>query len=93
MSQNQDMSALYTAADKFINLANELSQKDASGTVGTAFRYAAARYSAFESSLAAKNLSEEKDTIKERLLNDYEIMLEENLQAYIRHLEAQAASK
>ncbi len=89
-TNNIDMDALYTSADKFISLANELAQEDASGTVGMALRYAAARYSAFESSTTSKNMAAEKDKIKETLLKDYDIMLEENLQIYIKHLEAEA---
>ena len=42
---------MFDYADKFINLANELSKSDRSGNVGVAIRYAAARYSAFEASM------------------------------------------
>ena len=90
MSQEIKKDKLYTAADKFINLANELAQKDPSGAVGMALRYAAARYSAFESSLATTNMANEKDKIKENFLKDYDAMLEENLQIYIQHIEAEA---
>ena len=93
MSQKTKMEALYDTADKFINIANELSQKDTSGGVGAGMRFAAARYSIFEMTLAGKNLAEEKEAIKEELLRDYTLMLEENLQAYIRHTEAQNKEK
>lgn len=93
MSQEIDMETLYTSADKFINLANELAQEDTSGTVGMALRYAAARYSAFESSMATKDMAGEKDKIKDTLLKDYDIMLEENLKIYIQHLASQSAQK
>jgi hypothetical protein len=53
--------AMYGYADKFINLANELSKSDNSGAVGVALRYAAARYCAFEASLQTSNLAGEKD--------------------------------
>ncbi len=86
MDQNKEMQEFYTCADNFINLANELTQKDNSGKVGAALRFAAARYSAFESSLIAKDMEKEKDEIKDKLLKDYTLMLEENLQSYIRHL-------
>lgn len=85
MSQDIDTEALYTSADKFISLANEIAQKDTSGAVGMGLRYAAARYSAFESSMATKDMAGEKDKIKEALLKDYEMMLEENLTIYIQH--------
>ena len=93
MNQNIDTEALYTSADKFISLANEIAQKDTSGTVGMGLRYAAARYSAFESSMATKDMAGEKDKIKEALLKDYEMMLEENLTIYIQHLASQSTQK
>ncbi len=89
-NETLDTNTLYTLADKFIDLANELSkQENPTSSVGTAFRYAATRFSAFEASTIASNLAKEKDAVKAALLKDYEHMLEENLQAYIRHLEAQ----
>ncbi|MCW8894747.1 MAG: DUF3144 domain-containing protein [Sulfurimonas sp.] len=93
MSQNINMEALYTSADKFISLANEIAQKDTSGTVGMGLRYAAARYSAFESSMMTKDMAKEKNKIKEALLKDYEMMLEENLTMYIKHLASQTTQK
>ena len=86
MSQNKDMEEFYDCADQFVNLANELSQKDSSGKVGSALRFAAARYSAFESSLMTQDLAKDKEAIKEKFLKDYDLMLEENIQAYIEHL-------
>ncbi|QOY51722.1 DUF3144 domain-containing protein [Candidatus Sulfurimonas baltica] len=90
MSKNVDTDTLYTTADKFIDLANILSQKDKSGTVGSAFRFAAARYSAFELSLSGKDLSKEREELKEGLLKDYALMLDENIDVYIRHLREKA---
>ncbi len=86
MSQEFDMKELYNCADKFINLANDLSQKDTSGTVGTALRFAAARYSAFELSVVSEDFEGEKEVIKKRLLDDYSLMLEENIESYIKHI-------
>ncbi len=86
MSQEFDMKELYNCADKFINLANDLSQKDKTGRIGAALRFAAARYSAFESSMLTKNLAQEKEAVKEKLSRDYNLMLEENLESYIKHL-------
>ncbi len=93
MTQEENIKALYDTADKFINLANELNQKDPSGTVGSALRFAAARFSAFESSVIAKNMEEEKEAIKEALIKDYAHMLDSNLDAYIAHLKEQANSQ
>ncbi|QOY54933.1 DUF3144 domain-containing protein [Candidatus Sulfurimonas marisnigri] len=90
MSKNIDMDTLYKTADKFIDLANILAQEDKSGTVGSAFRFAAARYSAFELSLSNRDLAKEKEELKEELLKDYALMLDENLDVYIRHLREKA---
>ncbi|MCF6310235.1 MAG: DUF3144 domain-containing protein [Sulfurimonas sp.] len=84
MSKNKHMENLYDSADKFINLANILVQEDNSGTVGAAMRFASARYSVFELSLT-RNIAKEKEAIKEELLKDYTLMIEENLNVYIRH--------
>ena len=89
MSQDIDVDTLYTTADKFIDLANELSQKDTSGSVGSALRYAAARFSSFEASTVAKDMAQEKEAIKEAFLKDYALMLDSNLDTYIQHLESQ----
>ncbi len=85
-----DIDTLYTLADQFIDLANTLSQEEYSpNTVGTAFRYAATRFSAFEASMVATSLAQDKERIKAALLKDYEHMLEENLQVYIHHQQAE----
>ncbi|RUM65988.1 MAG: hypothetical protein DSZ03_01860 [Sulfurimonas sp.] len=57
-----DIDTLYTVADQFIDLANTLSQEAYTpNTVGSAFRYAATRFSAFEASLINfKNLQDGK---------------------------------
>ncbi len=90
MSKNKHMENLYTAADKFINLANILVKEDTSGTVGAGMRFAAARYSAFELTLTGRNLIEEKEAIKEELLRDYALMLDENLHVYGNYQAEQA---
>ena len=48
---NDEDKMMFDYADKFINLANEMSKSDRSGNVGVAIKYAAARYSAFEASM------------------------------------------
>jgi len=75
--------AMYEYADKFINLANELSKSDNSGSVGVALRYAAARYCAFEASLKTKNLAEDRDNQLEFYTNVFNEMLQKNLDEYI----------
>ena len=86
MDRNKDIEEFYKTADKFIDLANELGQKDQSGRVGSALRYAAARYSAYEASIVSKDMGAEKEEIKKSLIKDYDMMLDENIEAYIRHL-------
>lgn len=77
---------MYDYADKFINLANEMSKSDRSGLVGTAIRFAAARYSAYEASIRAKDLAAEKDQQLENFANDFNAMLQHNFEDYIRIL-------
>ncbi len=87
MNDEEKMKEFYKSADQFINLANELSKKDNSGKIGAALRFAAARYSSFEMSLKFKDMAVEKESIKKSLLDDYALMLDENLDTYIKHLE------
>jgi len=74
---------VYDFADKFINLANELSKLDNSGAVGVGLRYAAARYCAFEASLRTKNLAEDKDKQLQFFTKVFNEMLNKNLDDYI----------
>lgn len=83
---DKDLSDFYMTADKFVDLANDLSKKDRSGKVGSAMRFAASRYSAFELSLTDRDLAKEKEAIKVELLTDYSRMLDQNLDDYIQHL-------
>lgn len=83
MDQDQDK-LMFDYADKFINLANEMSESDRSGNVGVAIRYAAARYSAFEASMRTKNLAEDKDKQLQDFTNVFTDMLRVNLEAYIQ---------
>ena len=87
MSQNDDKT-MYDYADKFINLANEMSKSDRSGNVGVAIRFAAARYSAFEASMRTDKLAEEKDKQLELFANAFKEMLQMNIEDYI-HLQSQ----
>ncbi len=83
MDRDNDTS-MYDYADKFINLANEISKSDRSGRVGEAIRFAAARYSAFEASILTKNLAEDKDRQLQLFANDFTNMLQYNLEDYIK---------
>jgi len=78
--------AMYDNADKFIDLANEMSKTVDQGQVGMAIRYAAARYSAFEASMHTNNLAEEKEKHLQFLVNVFTEMLETNLDEYIEIL-------
>lgn len=79
-----DEKIMFEYADKFIALANELSQSQTTGNVGVAFRYAAARYSAFEASLRTDNLAEEKDKHIQFFANTFTEMLQENFDQYVK---------
>ena len=90
MSIPSDLQALYDAADRFIALANEMAQNDTSGIAGTALRYAAARYSAFEASMMSENLAADKAKMQTLFTDDFAKMMDDNLNAYIRHLAMQS---
>ncbi len=75
---------MYDIADKFINLANEISKSDQSGGVGVALRFAAARYSAFEASMRTNTLAEEKDKHLQLFANEFSNMLQINIDTYIK---------
>lgn len=92
MSDDIDPKAVYAIADKFIALANELATDDDSGNVGMGIRYAAARYNAFESSLMTKDLAGDKEKMLAMFTDDFNKMMSENLDDYIRHLAEQAGT-
>jgi hypothetical protein len=83
MSHSESDTAFFAVADKFIALANELARTEGTATVGTALRYAAARYNAFEASLAAVDLAKEKQSTLDMLTADYGKMLLVNLDDHI----------
>ena len=85
---NDEDKMMFDYADKFINLANEMSKSDRSGNVGGAIRFAAARYSAFEASMRTDKLAEEKDKQVELFANAFKEMLQMNIEDYI-HLQSQ----
>ena len=83
MDQNNEK-AMYDNADKFIDLANEMSKTVSPGQIGVAIRYAAARYSAFEASLRTKNLAADKDKHLQFFTNTFIEMLHDNFEQYIK---------
>lgn len=86
MSDQKSEPSMYDLANKYIDLANELSNIDKSGNVGVALRYAGARYSAFEASMRSEDLASEKENIIEMYLEDYRRMLSDNIDDYIKHM-------
>ena len=84
--EKSDEKVMYDYADRFINLANEMSQSDKSGTVGMAIRFAAARFSTYEASTQTSNLAQDKDKYSQLIADDFKKMLEYNLDDYIRIL-------
>ena len=84
MNQEDRDKTMYTNADKFINLANELAKSDESGGIGVALRYAAARYSAFEASMRTNNLAEDKDKQLQLFTSEFNNMLQINIEDYVK---------
>ncbi len=75
---------IFELADQFIALANELSQQeDDVGKVGTALRFAAARFNAFEAAIKSADLATEKDNALEWFSNEFRDMLSDNLDDHI----------
>jgi hypothetical protein len=91
MDQDQEK-AMYDNADKFIELANEMSKTVDQSQVGVAIRYAAARYSAFEASTQTNNLAGDKDKHLEFLVTTFTEMLEKNFAEYIAILSRRKTS-
>lgn len=75
---------LFELADKFISLANELSAAEGDvGKVGTALRFAAARFNAFEAAIKSADLQTEKANALKWFSDDYQDMLNDNLDDHI----------
>ena len=84
MQNPNEGASMRNLADQFINLANTLAKDGDRGTVGMAIRYAAARYNAFEASLSAYDLRDDKDKILAMFSDDYKKMLLENIDDHIQ---------
>lgn len=84
MSEQKTELTMYQIADQFIALANQLSQQENDiGKVGTAMRFASARFNAFEAAIKSTNLAAEKDNALEWFSNEFKAMLNENLDDHI----------
>jgi len=88
MSEEKQDTPFFELADQYINLANELAQKDGTANVGTALRYAAARYNTFEASLSTKDLAGEQEKMIDMLCDDFREMLKVNMKDYIQRIAA-----
>lgn len=88
---NAQMQAFYERADAFINLANsQLSPQSHAGQVGSSLLYAAARYSASVASIGfvkASDFEKEKEDIIKFYTAQYEQMLLDNLNDYIKNFD------
>ncbi|MCF1429170.1 MAG: DUF3144 domain-containing protein [Shewanella sp.] len=84
MSEQTKGKSLYQLADQFIALANELVQEEQDlGKVGTALRFAAARFNAFEAAIKSADLANEKDNALKWFTAEYKDMLSDNLDDHI----------
>ncbi|MCL1074333.1 DUF3144 domain-containing protein [Shewanella dokdonensis] len=94
MSQaNNNETTIFQLADQFIALANELAQQHEDlGKVGTALRFAAARFNAFEAAVKSGDLQTEKSSALEWFTNEYREMLDDNLEDHIANPPANAAA-
>lgn len=84
---HDDNKAFFDLADQFINLANELSRDNNTAEVGTAMRYAAARFNTFEASLANYDLKQDKEKLATLFADDFRNMLRANIDDYAQRLE------
>jgi len=86
MSEAEKETTIFQLADQFIALANELSGKEQDvSKVGTALRFAASRFNAFEAALKSADLAAEKDAALEWFSKEYKDMLNDNLEDHIKH--------
>ncbi len=86
MSEAEKETTIFQLADQFIALANELSAKEQDvSKVGTAMRFAASRFNAFEAALKSADLAAEKDNALEWFSKEYKEMLNDNLDDHINN--------
>lgn len=87
MTNKEAAVQLYNIADEFIDLANSMvTDKNLDiQSVGSALRYAAARFTAHETAYNSNDLAAEKDEAIKWFLNQYSEMLVENFDQHIEH--------
>ncbi|SQH75310.1 conserved protein of unknown function [Shewanella benthica] len=86
MSEAKKETTIFQLADQFIALANEINAREQDvSKVGTAMRFAASRFNAFEASLKSADLSAERDNAIEWFTNEYKEMLTDNLNDHIKN--------
>ncbi|MGX9461744.1 DUF3144 domain-containing protein [Shewanella sp. A14] len=94
MSEPKTELTMYQIADQFIALANQLSQQENDiGKVGTAMRFASARFNAFEAAIKSADLATEKDHALAWFSDEFKAMLKENLEDHIANPPVPAPSK
>lgn len=86
MSEAKKETTIFQLADQFIALANEINttEQDVS-KVGTALRFAASRFNAFEAALKSADLAAEKANALEWFTKEYKEMLTDNLDDHINN--------
>ena len=86
MSEAKKETTIFELADQFIALANELAGKEQDvGKVGTAMRFAAARFNAFEAAIKSTDLEAEKANALAWFTDEYKAMLDDNLEDHIKN--------
>lgn len=89
MADERD-SAFFDRADAHIHLANDQSGNVKRGQVSASLLYGAARFNAFVSACkaeSAEHLQSSKEMIIEYFMKEYRLMLEENLNDYVKNFE------
>ncbi|BAJ03515.1 DUF3144 domain-containing protein [Shewanella violacea] len=86
MSEAEKETTIFQLADQFIALANEINAKEQDvSKVGTALRFAASRFNAFEAALKSADLAAEKANALEWFTKEYKEMLKDNLDDHINN--------
>jgi hypothetical protein len=83
MSDINRRQLIFDMADQFIAIANELIKSQDIGTVGASFRYAAARFAAFEADQKSDDLAKHKEHALAWFVDEYRKMLLENIDELI----------
>ncbi|MGB0359921.1 MAG: DUF3144 domain-containing protein [Endozoicomonas sp.] len=78
----QNQQEIFKLADKFIALANNMNMREKKELwkIGTAFRFAAARYSSHESAVGSPNLEQDRGKLEDWINDQFKTMLTENMQ-------------